>query len=67
MQAKIAGLGEPLGHKVAIDQDGNGVAINFLGELQSADALNGSWNDVTNISPYSVSVTNTAKFYRAAE
>jgi hypothetical protein len=67
MQTKIAGLGEPLGHKVAIDQDGNGVAINFLGELQSADALSGSWNDVTNISPYSVSATNTAKFYRAAE
>jgi hypothetical protein len=67
MQAKIAGLGEPLGNKVAIDRNGNGVTINFLGELQSADTLNGSWNDVTNISPYSVSATNAARFYRAAE
>jgi metallophosphoesterase (TIGR03768 family) len=67
MQAKIAGLGEPLGNKVAIDHAGNGVIVNFLGELQSADTLNGSWNDVTNISPYSVSATNAAKFYRAVE
>jgi hypothetical protein len=67
MQAKIAGLGEPLGNKVAIDRDGNGVIVNFLGELQSADTLNGSWNDVTNISPYSVSAANGTKFYRAAE
>jgi metallophosphoesterase (TIGR03768 family) len=67
MQAKIAGLGEPLGNKVTIDRDGNGVTINFLGELQSADTLSGSWNDVTNISPYAMSATNAAKFYRAAE
>ncbi len=67
MQAKIAGLGEPLGHKVVIDHDGNGVTINFLGELQSAETLSGPWNDVANISPYSVSATNAAKFYRAAE
>jgi hypothetical protein len=67
MQAKIAGLGEPLGNKVAIDRDGTGVTINFLGELWSADTLNGPWNGVTNISPYSVSAVNGAKFYRAAE
>ena len=67
MQAKIAGLGEPLGYNVAIDHDGNGLIINFLGELQSADTLSGSWNDVTNISPYAVSAANGAKFYRAAE
>ena len=67
MQAKIAGLGEPLGHQLAIDQDGNGVTINFLGELQSAESLSGPWNNVTNISPYSVSATGAAKFYRAVE
>jgi hypothetical protein len=67
MQTKIAGLGEPLGHHVAIDYDGNGVTINFLGELQSADTLSGPWNDVTDTSPYTVSATNAAKFYRAAE
>jgi metallophosphoesterase (TIGR03768 family) len=67
MRAKIAGLGEPLGHRVAIDQNGDGVTINFLGELQCADSLNGSWKDVTNISPYSVTATNAAKFYRATQ
>ena len=67
MQAKIGGLGEPLGNKVAIDHDGDGVIVNFLGELQSADTLNGPWNDVTNTSPYAVSAANAAKFYRAAE
>jgi metallophosphoesterase (TIGR03768 family) len=67
MQAAIAGLGEPLGNKVAIDRDETGMTINFLGKLQSADTLSGLWNDVTNISPYAVLVTNAVKFYRAAE
>ncbi len=47
--------------------DGNGVTINFLGELQSADNLLGPWNNVTNTSPYAVPATNAAKFYRAIE
>jgi hypothetical protein len=67
MQARIAGLGEPLGDKVAIDCIGTEVVINFLGELLSADALSGPWNDVTNTSPYAVSAANAAKFYRSAE
>jgi metallophosphoesterase (TIGR03768 family) len=67
MQTKIAGYGGPLGHNVAIDSNGTGVVINFLGELQSADALSGPWNDVTNTSPYAVSAANGAKYYRAAE
>ena len=44
-----------------------GAMINFLGKLQSADTLLGPWSNVTNISPYSVSATNAAEFYRAAE
>jgi hypothetical protein len=48
MREKIANCGEPLGHKVAIDRTDTGVAINFLGELQSADSLRGPWNDVAN-------------------
>jgi hypothetical protein len=36
-------------------------------ELQSADSLLGPWNDVTNLSPCAISVTEAAKFYRAAE
>src|SRR5450759_2226251 len=67
MQTKIAGYGGPLGHNVAIDRIGTGVAINFLGELQSADTVPGPWSDVTDTSPYAVSATNGAKFYRACE
>jgi metallophosphoesterase (TIGR03768 family) len=67
MQAKIAGLGGPLGHKVAIDRTETGVVINFLGELQSADNPLGPWGDIANISPYTVSAANAAKFYRAVE
>jgi metallophosphoesterase (TIGR03768 family) len=67
MQAKIAGYGGPLGHNVAIDRIGTGVAINFLGELQSADTVLGPWSDVTDTSPYAVSATNGAMFYRACE
>ena len=67
MQARIASLGEPLGYKVAMDHDGTGVTINFLGELQSADTLSGTWHDVANLSPYTVPTTNAAKFYRATE
>jgi len=67
MQAKIAGYGGPLGHNVAIDCDGNGVVINFLGELQSADNILGPWNNIANTSPYTVCATNAASFYRAVE
>jgi metallophosphoesterase (TIGR03768 family) len=67
MQAVIAGVGEPLGHRLAIDQAGDGATINFLGNLLAADTLNGPWNYVTNISPYSVSAANAARFYRATE
>jgi len=67
MQAKIAAYGGPLGHHVAIDRDGTGVVINFLGELQSADAPLGPWNNTTTNSPYAVPAANAAKFYRAAE
>src|ERR1039458_10723492 len=67
MQAMIAGYGGPLGHNVAIDRIGAGVAINFLGELQSADTVLGPWSDVTDTSPYAVSATNGAPFYRACE
>jgi hypothetical protein len=67
MREKIANCGEPLGHKVAIDCDGTGVMINFLGELQSADNPLGPWSDVANLSPYVVPAASAAKFYRAAE
>jgi metallophosphoesterase (TIGR03768 family) len=67
MREKIANCGEPLGHKVAIDRDGTGVTINFLGELQSADAPLDPWNNVATNSPYAVPAANGVKFYRAAE
>ena len=67
MREKIANCGTPLGHKVAIDRDGTGVVINFLGELQSADFIPGPWTNVTNISPYAVPAASGAKYYRAGE
>ena len=67
MQMVVANLGGPLGHHVAIDSIGTSVTINFLGELQSANTPAGPWNDVTNISPCTVSATNAAKFYRSSE
>ena len=70
MQAKIAGYGGPLGHRVSIDRDGAGVEVGFLGQLQSKDALvEPSWNEVqgaTN-SPYAVPAPSGTKFYRACE
>jgi hypothetical protein len=67
MQTKIAGYGAPLGHRVSTDRNGTGVVINFIGKLQSADTILGPWTNVTNTSPYTVTATNSAKFYRAAE
>ncbi len=67
MQTNIANYGGPLGHHLAVDCAGTGVTINFLGELQSAETLNGPWSDVTNTSPYAVPATNAANFYRAYE
>ena len=67
MREKIANCGEPLGHKVAIDRDGTGVVINFLGELQCADTPAGPWTDVANTSPYAVPAASAARFYRAVE
>ena len=68
MQAKIAGYGTPLGHRLVIDRDGTGAVLGFMGTLQSADSVLGPWTDVPGAtSPHTVSVTSGAKFYRAAE
>jgi len=67
MQAKIAGLGGPLGHNLAIDPTGTGVTVNFLGELQSAATPSGPWNNVTGVSPCALPATNQASYFRAVE
>jgi hypothetical protein len=67
MQTKIANYGGPLGHNVAIDRNGAGVTINFLGELQSADTPLGPWNNVSSNSPCMRMATNLASYYRAVE
>ena len=68
MQAKIAGLGAPLGHRVSIDRAETGAVINFIGKLQSADDSLGPWNDVEDATnQYRVSARSGAKFYRAVE
>lgn len=70
MQAKIAGLGAPLGHRVTIDQAGTGVDVGFLGRLESKDSLRSpAWSEVpgaTN-SPYTVSSPTGTKFFHAVE
>ncbi len=67
MQSVIANLGEPLGHRVALDCHEADLTVSFLGELKTTTNLLSAWSDVTNISPYTVSMTNTASFYRAVE
>lgn len=69
MQALIANVGMPLGHRIAIDPaDGSGASIQFLGELQTSNSLLApTWTAVTNTSPYSESTTNTLGMYRAVE
>ena len=69
MQAKIARLGGPLGHLVSMDRAGTGTVMNFMGTLQSADAITGPWTNVTGTTnqQYAAPAANGAKFYRAAE
>ncbi len=67
MQAKIANYGSPLGYNVAVDRNENSLAVNFLGELQSADTLSGPWTNVASTSPFMVPATNVSKFYRASQ
>jgi hypothetical protein len=72
MQTVIAGLGEPLGHRITIYQDQTDADMNigFLGQLQCTDSLPApSWNEVSDASnsPYTVSSPSGAKFYRALE
>ena len=67
MQEKISHYGTALGHRLAIAHDANGVVINFLGELQSADNILGPWSNVATNSPYAASTAKAAKFYRAVE
>ncbi|MEI7437767.1 MAG: TIGR03768 family metallophosphoesterase [bacterium] len=70
MQIKIAGYGKPLGHLVGIDRVGNGVEVDFLGQLQSKGTLlDPSWNDVSSAtsSPYTVPAPGGQQFYRTIE
>lgn len=68
MKTVIAGYRGPLGHRVAIEANGIGAVINFLGVLQSADSVGGPWADVADVSPYAVPAARSGtKFYRAIE
>jgi len=71
MQEKIADIGEPLGHSMHIESTDSGMAIDFLGQLQSSVAMTEpiTWNDVSaaTSSPYSVSAQNGRQFYRTVE
>jgi hypothetical protein len=70
MQAKIAGLGGPLGTRVTLDPAGSGVDIGFLGRLQAKGSLlDPFWNAVPGAtgSPYTVSSPGGARFFRSVE
>ncbi len=69
MQTKIAGYGEPLGHRVAIAQAGSDTEIRFLGNLRSTSNIttSGPWDDVAQDSPYTATETNRAAFYKSLE
>jgi len=58
---------EPITPEINIARDGAAVKITFTGKLQSADALTGTFQDVTGAaSPYTIPVETSIKFYRAA-
>lgn len=71
MQEKIAGIGLPLGHSMYIEKTDAGVAIDFLGQLQSAPTMTEPvpWADVSDAisSPHVVAAPNGRQFYRAVE
>ena len=70
MQARIAGVGKPLGHPVHLESTGSGMTVDFLGQLQSADTiLEPLWDVVSaaTSSPYSVSALGGQQFYRTVE
>jgi metallophosphoesterase (TIGR03768 family) len=67
MRTNIAAYGGPLGNRVAIDHNGSRATINYMGKLESADALPGPWNPVqgTTNFQYEVSDRDEPKFYRS--
>lgn len=68
MRAKMAGVGGKIGHRVAIRQDSTGAVIDFMGKLESADAVSGPWKEVQGAAcQYAPSETGKTTFYRAVE
>jgi len=60
-----AGMGGDL--EITIAREGSNVTISWpAGTLQSASEINGTWTDVTSVSPYTTTVTEPkAMFFRA--
>jgi hypothetical protein len=57
----------PTAPEISISKQGGTVTITFTGTLQAADAVTGTFTDVTGAtSPYTVPAETTIKFYRAA-
>ena len=53
---------------ITVARTADGVALTYTGTLQAADAVNGTYSDVTGAtSPYSERTTNAAKFFRAKQ
>jgi sugar lactone lactonase YvrE len=53
------------GENPSISRDGNGIEINFIGVLQSADSVAGPWVDESGETPRKVIPSGAARYYRA--
>ena len=53
-------------HAITVARDGADIVLTFEGTLQSADTINGSWDDVSGAtSPHRVTPAGAAKLYRS--
>ena len=67
--AEISNLANPVAAPtLGLVRNGATLVITYTGTLQSADSISGQWTDVTSArSPFSVTPTGSAKFYRARQ
>jgi hypothetical protein len=69
MQAMIASYGTSLAYRTYIDHNEEGIEVGFLGRLESADTLSGSWSGIPSAtnSPWRLSAPHNQQFFRAVK
>jgi hypothetical protein len=65
--AYYAWTAPPAAPTLGVARTATGLTLTFTGRLQSANSLTGPWTDVAGNSPLTVSASDPAKFYRAAQ